>query len=63
VYSTLAENLKHVPSTKKSAKKSITEGFASKVVKSTKPAAAQKQVIAESTNFADRFKKLAGIIK
>jgi hypothetical protein len=64
VYSTLAENLKHVPSTKKSAKKSITEGFASKVVKSTKPAGtAQKQVIAESTNFSDRFKKLAGIIK
>ena len=64
VYSTLAENLKHVPSTKKTAKKSITEGFASKVVKSTKPAATtQKQVIAESTDFADRFKKLAGILK
>jgi len=63
VYSTLAENLKQV-TPNKIAKKSITEGFASKVVKSTKPAAAaQKQVIAENTDFADRFKKLAGIIK
>jgi hypothetical protein len=60
VFSTLAENFKY--STNKVAKKSITEGIASKVVKSTKPAA-QKQVIAESANFSDRFKKLAGIIK
>jgi len=63
VYSTLAENLIKTPTKSKVAKKSITEGYASKVVKSTKPAAAQKQVIAESTNFSDRFKKLAGIIK
>jgi hypothetical protein len=63
VYSTLAENFKYTTSNKV-AKKSITEGFASKVVKSTKPAAvAQKQVIAESADFSDRFKKLAGIIK
>jgi hypothetical protein len=62
VYATLAENLKPVVSNK-IAKKSISEGFASKVVKSTKPVAAKKQVIAESTDFADRFKKLAGIIK
>ena len=63
VYSTLAENFKY--SSNKTAKKSITEGFASKVVKSTKPAAApaEKQVIAESADFADRFKKLAGILK
>ena len=60
VFSTLAENFKY--SANKVAKKSITEGIASKVVKSTKPAA-QKQVIAESTDFSDRFKKLAGIIK
>jgi hypothetical protein len=60
VYSTLAENFKY--SSNKSTKKSISEGIASKVTKSTKPAVA-KQVIAESTNFADRFKKLAGIIK
>jgi hypothetical protein len=60
VYSTLAENFKYTSN--KSTKKSISEGIASKVTKSTKPAAA-KQVIAESTNFSDRFKKLAGIIK
>ncbi len=60
VYSTLAENFKY--SSNKSTKKSISEGIASKVTKSTKPAVA-KQVIAESTNFSDRFKKLAGIIK
>jgi hypothetical protein len=60
VYSTLAENFKYTSN--KSTKKSISEGIASKVTKSTKPAVA-KQVIAESTNFADRFKKLAGIIK
>ena len=63
VYATLAENLKHVPASNKTAKKSISEGLASKVVKSTKPAVAQKQVIAESADFSDRFKKLAGIIK
>jgi hypothetical protein len=63
VYATLAENLKPVTASNKTAKKSISEGFASKVVKSTKPAVAQKQVIAESADFADRFKKLAGIIK
>jgi hypothetical protein len=60
VFSTLAENFKY--SSNKVAKKSITEGIASKVVKSTKPAA-QKQVIAESVDFSNRFKKLAGIIK
>ena len=60
VYSTLAENFKF--STNKSTKKSISEGIASKVTKSTKPAVV-KQVIAENTNFSDRFKKLAGIIK
>lgn len=61
VYSTLAENFKYTTSNK-STKKSISEGIASKAVKSTAPKAA-KQVIAESTDFADRFKKLAGIIK
>ena len=60
VYSTLAENFKF--STNKSTKKSISEGIASKVTKSTKPAVV-KQVIAESTQISDRFKKLAGIIK
>jgi hypothetical protein len=61
VYSTLAENFKY-SSSNKSTKKSISEGIASKVTKSTKPAAS-KQVIAESTQISDRFKKLAGIIK
>ena len=61
VYSTLAENFKY-SSSNKSTKKSISEGIASKTVKSTKPAAV-KQVIAESTDFSNRFKKLAGIIK
>ena len=60
VYSTLAENFKYTPSNK-IAKKSIAEGIASKVVKSTQPA--KKAVIAENTQFSDRFKKLAGIIK
>jgi len=60
VYSTLAENLRYGGN--KSIKKSITEGMASKVVKSTKPAAG-KQVISENVDFAARFKKLAGIIK
>ena len=63
VYATLAENFKYSTPTQKSVKKSITEGIASKVVKSTAPKAEAKQVIAESADFADRFKKLAGIIK
>lgn len=61
VFSTLAENFKYQSSTNKPSKKSISEGIASKVVKSTAPKA--KAVIAESTDFSDRFKKLAGIIK
>ena len=61
VYSTLAENFKYT-SSNRIAKKSIAEGIASKVVKSTKPSA-QKQVISESTTISNRFKKLAGIIK
>ena len=61
VYSTLAENFKYT-SSNKIAKKSIAEGIASKVVKSTKPSV-QKQVISESVAVANRFKKLAGIIK
>jgi hypothetical protein len=63
VFSTLAENFKYTSTTNKVAKKSISEGIASKAVKSTAPKAEAKQVIAESADFADRFKKLAGIIK
>ena len=62
VFSTLAENFKYT-STNKTAKNTIKEGIASKVVKSTAPKAAGKQVIAESADFANRFKKLAGILK
>jgi hypothetical protein len=61
VYSTLAENFKYT-SSNRIAKKSIAEGIASKVVKSTKPSV-QMQVISESVAVANRFKKLAGIIK
>jgi hypothetical protein len=61
VYSTLAENFKF-SSSNKSTKKSISEGIASKVTKSTKPSVS-KQVIVENTQLSDRFKKLAGILK
>jgi hypothetical protein len=62
VFSTLAENFKYTTSSNKLTKRAISEGIASKTVKSTKPAQA-KAVITESVNFANRFKKLAGIIK
>ena len=60
VYSTLAESMKFGGNTQ--AKKSITEGIASKAQKSTAPS---KQIISENKSeaFADRFKQLAGIIK
>jgi hypothetical protein len=61
VFSTLAENFKYT-SINKNAKKTIKEGIASKVVKSTKPAVA-RTVISESAQISDRFKKLAGIIR
>ena len=57
VYSTLAENFKYTTSSNKTAKKAISEGIASKAVKSTAPKAAAKQVIAESAQISDRFKK------
>ena len=60
VYSTLAESLKYDAKTTKRVKK-ITEGLASKPSKTTKPAS--KAVISESTQVANRFKKLAGLIK
>lgn len=56
VYSTLAESFK-MPSAKR---KPIRESFASKPVGSTKPA---KQVLSEGTELANRFQKLAGLIK
>ena len=54
VYTTLAESL--VPAT--SRKRTVSEGFASKSTKSTKPS---KNVIVESSNFATRMQKLAGL--
>jgi hypothetical protein len=62
VFSTLAENFKYTSTTNKTTKKSISEGIASKAVKSTAPKVA-KAVITESAQISDRFKKLAGIIK
>ena len=56
VYSTLAESFKS-PAV---ARKIVRESFASKPVASTKPA---KQVLSEGSELADRFKKLAGLIK
>ena len=54
VYTTLAESL--VPAT--SRKRTVTEGFASKSTKSTKPS---KNVIVESNDFATRMQRLAGL--
>jgi hypothetical protein len=62
VYATLSESMKFTGTERKVAsKKTVTEGFASKVQASTAP---KKEIIAESTNeLANRFKQLAGIIK
>jgi hypothetical protein len=63
VYATLSESMKFTGTERKvaQAKKSITEGLASKPSASTAPA---KQIISENTNeLANRFKQLAGIIK
>ena len=56
IYSTLAESFSGKTSGVKVSK--INESFASKPVKSTKPS---KKVIAEGSDLASRFKKLAGI--
>jgi len=56
IYSTLAESFAGKTSGVKVSK--INEGFASKAVKSTKPS---KKIIAEGSDLANRFKKLAGI--
>jgi hypothetical protein len=42
-----------------STKKSLTEGMASKPIKSTKPS---KKILSEGNDLANRFKKLAGIV-
>ena len=62
VYATLSESMKFTGTERKVAsKKTMTEGFASRAQASTAPA---KEIMTENTNeLADRFKKLAGIIK
>lgn len=54
VYATIAESFAN------NNKRTVNEGTASKPVASTAPS---KQVIAEGNDLADRFKKLAGLIK
>jgi len=61
VYATLSESMKFTGELKeKLAKKTVTEGFASKAQPTTAP---KKEIIAESNELANRFKQLAGIIK
>ena len=60
VYSTLAEQFGDNSSIV--TKKSISES-ASSAVSSTKPSEESRKVISEETNVADRFRKLAGLIK
>lgn len=60
VYSTLAESFKYNTggSVKRKPKTNITESFASKATASTAP---KKEIISESNDLAERFKKLANI--
>ena len=60
VYSTLAEQFNDNGSIV--TKKSISES-ASSAVASTKPSKESRKVISEETQVADRFRKLAGLIK
>ena len=60
VYATLCESFTNNTNIK-SLKESV--GGASKSVKSTKPSKGNKKIISEETQVADRFRKLAGIIK
>ena len=60
VYATLAESMTFGGVDRKpAAKRVVSEGISSKPVASTAP---KKEIIAESNELADRFKKLAGII-
>ena len=47
-------------STLSKTKRTLTEGMASKAIRSTKPS---KQILTEGNELADRFKKLAGIVE
>ena len=61
VYATLAESMKFTGTERKvAAKKTMTEGFASRPQATTAP---KKEIISESNELANRFKQLAGIIK
>lgn len=60
VYTTLAESMKFGGvDRKQTAKRVVSEGISSKATASTAP---KKEIIAESNELANRFKKLAGII-
>lgn len=59
VFSTIAESFKIGSGVAKKTTAKLTESYASKPAQSTAP----KQIIAEDNSAADRFKKLAGIIK
>jgi len=59
VYTTLAEST-ITPRKAKKARKTVREGYASKRVASTRPS---RTVINEGADLANRFKKLAGLIK
>ena len=56
----VAKPVKSTPAPKKEKveKNPLTEGIASKAIKSTKPS---KKILSEGNDLADRFKKLAGI--
>jgi len=61
-YANLCESFKIV-NVGRNNKKSITEGIASKVTRSTKPSAktTEKRILSEGAEYAKRFQKLAGI--
>ena len=59
VFSTIAESFKFGNGVAKKTTSKITESYASKPAQSTAP----KQIISEDNSAANRFKKLAGIIK
>lgn len=59
VFSTIAESFKIGSGVAKKTAAKLTESYASKPAQSTAP----KQIIAEDNSAANRFKKLAGIIK
>jgi outer membrane lipopolysaccharide assembly protein LptE/RlpB len=60
VFSTIAESFKFGNGVAKKTTAKLTESYASKPAQSTAPA---KQIISEDNSAANRFKKLAGIIK